>query len=38
MDCITKKSTDAEFFAKTVGGIADNFLEKMNVSLFDLVK
>lgn len=38
MDCINKKSTDAEFFAKTIGGIADNFLEKMNVSLFDLVK
>lgn len=31
MDCINKRSTDAEYFAKTVGGITDNVLEKINV-------
>ncbi len=38
MDCINKRNTDAEFFAKTVGGITDNVLERINVCLFDLVK
>lgn len=38
MDCINSKGSDAEFFAKTVGGIADNVLGKINVSLFDLAK
>lgn len=36
MECLKSKHHDAAFFAQTVGGLMDQFLDKMNISLYDL--
>lgn len=37
MDCLKNESHNAAQFARIVGGLQDNFLDKMKVSLFQMV-
>lgn len=37
MDCLKTKPYDASFFAKTVGGLMETFLDQMSSGLSDLV-
>jgi hypothetical protein len=38
MDCLKNKPNDAAFFAKTVGGLMETFLDNLSAGLLDLVQ